>query len=1026
MKKAFSILMLLVAMLMAWPTRAQLQLTVANGTSTNSYVPVYGLWTDSYTRSQMIYPGTDLVLMTGGMINGLTFYSSDASVNWGAATFQVKLGEVSSTTLSAFSSGATTTVYTGAVTINASGQMEVTFTTPYVYQGGNLLVEFFQTVTGTYHSYYFYGISSTGSSASGYSSSGASAASFNQRDFLPKVTFNYAPANTGCAYPINLAVSGVDSVQATITWSDTSNASAWRVFWAPTDSLSLMDSMDVSDTTYTLYNLNPNTAYTVQVMTVCDTSNSIAMSTSFRTDCGVTAIPYTTSFEDVDASMNPFCWTQVTTGGFNGFPRAYAFASNARTGTNYLEFETTTGGGTQIMALPVVDNISGLRLNFYAACTNHNFVLEAGVMEDNDFVPVDTIPLTTAADFNSSAYNHYSVYYSNYFGTGYKMALRVTGTAAYTLFIDDVTIDEIPPCPDPSYFTLDSVGTDWAALSWVDNGSISSWVLEYDTVPFTPGAGTASFVEYPVDVNITLTSLDTSHTYYAYVHGDCGSDTTQNLYLVFTTLAADPATVPYSCGFEDNGTNGWELVQDGQTNYWMVGSATNSDGNQSMYITDNGTANSYSTSSSSYSYAYRVFNLTEAGEYAYSFDWKANGESNYDYLRVWLAPATATVNAGALPNGGTSNSGYVSTSPSGWISLDGGSKLNLETGWQTRSATFQLSSAGTYQMIFMWCNDYTTGSQPPAAIDNISLVRQTCSGVRSLAATHVTSDSIVVSWQAGGSETTWLVSNGADTVEVYDTTYVFDNLFANTPYNIRVWAICDYTDTSVATSLSVRTACGTMMLPYSDDFNSYASNSWPACWTRILNSNSYPYITSDYGNCIKFGGDAYAITPRLSVPLNPVIVSFDLQVERTSSSGAMHFGYTTDPVDATNMVDLQVFTPTSTYTYYHYEFDLRNDTCTDTVYLVWRPDGSAAWYYWLDNLVIDRASTCPAIEGLRTSAVSNNFATIAWTDTAASSHVEYKVYIATIDNIAAAFDSATVASGTTSYTFTGLTGNTHY
>ena len=1024
MKKAFSVLMLLVAMLIAWPTRAQDSLTVANGTTTNSFVPVYGFYTDAYLRAQILYPSDSLVDMAGGLINSLTFYASQSSVSWGAASFEVKLGETTATSLSAWSSATLTTVYTGSLSISGN-QMTVTFATPYVYTGGNLLIEVNNVVKGSYVSSSWYGVTLSGASVQGYNSSSWSSISATARDFLPKTTFGYIPAS-GCAFPINLAVSGVDSAQATITWSDTSSATAWRLYWYPTDSLSLMDSADVTDTTYTLYNLTSNTAYTVKVMTLCSNENSPVMTTTFRTDCVVTAIPYTTSFEDVDASMNPFCWTQVTTGGYNGFPRAYPYASNARTGTNYLEFETTTGGGTQIMALPVVDNISNLRLNFYAACTNHNFVLEAGVMEGSVFVPVDTIPLTTSASFNSSAYNHYSVYYSQYYGTGYKMALRTTGTTNYTLFIDDLTIDEIPPCPDPSYFTLDSVGTDWAALSWVDNGSTSSWVIEYDTVPFTPGTGTANFLDYPTDVNITLTGLDTGYTYYAYLHGDCGGDTTQNLYLVFSTLAADPATAPYSCGFEDNGTNGWEFVQDGQTNYWMVGSATNSGGNQSMYITNDGTANSYTNSSSSFSYAYRVFNLTEAGEYAYSFDWKANGESSWDYLRAWLAPASATLTAGQTPSGSTSTSGYVSTSPSGWISLDGGSKLNQQTGWQTHSATFLLSSAGTYQMIFMWCNDGSGGNNPSAAIDNITLVRQTCAGVRNLASTHVTSDSIVVSWQAGGSETIWLVSNGIDTVEVYDTTYVFDNLFANTLYNIKVWAICDYSDTSVATSISVRTACGTMTLPYSDDFNSYASNSWPACWTRILNSNSYPYITSDYGNCIQFGGNAYAISPLLPVPLNQTIVSFDLRVESTTNSGAMHFGYTTDPVGATDMVDLQVFTPGSTSTYYHYEFDLSNDTTIDSVYLVWRPDGSTIWYYWLDNLVIDRASTCFPIEGLRTSAVSNNFATIAWTDTAVASHVEYKVYIATTDNLAAAFDSVTVAGGTTSYTFTGLTGNTHY
>ena len=270
MKKAFSVLMLLVAMLFAWPVRAQLQLTVADGTTTNSYVPVYGLWADSYTRSQMIYPSTDLVMMTGGTINGLTFYTSSsyASLDWTNAVFQVKIGEVTSTTLSTWSTAATTTVYTGGLGTNASATMVITFSTPYVYNGGNLLIEFAETTSGTYHSVYWSGISSTGSSLGGYSSSGASSVAATQRDFLPKVTFNYAPGNVSCPWPINLAVSGIDSASATLTWGDTTGASNWRVFWAPADSAALIDSMDVVDTFYTFYGLNSNTAYNVSVMTV--------------------------------------------------------------------------------------------------------------------------------------------------------------------------------------------------------------------------------------------------------------------------------------------------------------------------------------------------------------------------------------------------------------------------------------------------------------------------------------------------------------------------------------------------------------------------------------------------------------------------------------------------------------------------------------------------------------------------------------------------------------------------------------
>ena len=222
-------LTILFAMLISIATgiQAQMSFIVADGTSTNSYVPIYGLWADDYTRSQMVYPASMLEdLNPGDEITSLTYFAQDASQNWGSATFEVKLGEVSATTFSSYLSDASTTVYSGAVTVS-NNQMVVTFTTPYTYQGGNLLVEFYQTAAGTYHSESFYGVSASGASASGYNSSGASSASFNQRDFLPKMEIEYLPGTPLSCYRVkNLQATDIDSNSLTLQWLDTMNSGA--------------------------------------------------------------------------------------------------------------------------------------------------------------------------------------------------------------------------------------------------------------------------------------------------------------------------------------------------------------------------------------------------------------------------------------------------------------------------------------------------------------------------------------------------------------------------------------------------------------------------------------------------------------------------------------------------------------------------------------------------------------------------------------------------------------------------------
>ena len=192
-KKVFSLMMTLLLAFMG-VAKAEV-LTVHDGTTTNSYVPFYGLWVDDYTRSEMIYPAAELAAMSGADINSLTFYKSGSSTtsSWGVANFQVYLKEVPNTTLSAYI-GMTdaTIVYDGAV--NAAGgeiQVTINFTAPYHYNGGNLLVGIYETYTGSYSSAYWYGESVTGASASGYNGSNPADATFNQRDFLPKASFDY-------------------------------------------------------------------------------------------------------------------------------------------------------------------------------------------------------------------------------------------------------------------------------------------------------------------------------------------------------------------------------------------------------------------------------------------------------------------------------------------------------------------------------------------------------------------------------------------------------------------------------------------------------------------------------------------------------------------------------------------------------------------------------------------------------------------------------------------------------------------
>ena len=209
-KKVFSLMMMLLLAVTGF-VRAD-ELTVHDGTATNSYVPVYGFYADAYLKCEMVYPASELGAMNGGEISGLTFgISSPATEAW-TGTFQVFVKEVSSATIDAFTgtTGATV-VYTG--TLDGTGStMTVNFSTPYTYNGGNLLVGFYLTSTGNYKSVTWVGETVTGASVQGYSYSDLGSISATQRDFLPKTTFTYSGGSGGGGGVVdNLHIKYVDA-----------------------------------------------------------------------------------------------------------------------------------------------------------------------------------------------------------------------------------------------------------------------------------------------------------------------------------------------------------------------------------------------------------------------------------------------------------------------------------------------------------------------------------------------------------------------------------------------------------------------------------------------------------------------------------------------------------------------------------------------------------------------------------------------------------------------------------------------
>lgn len=171
------------------------------------------------------------------------------------------------------------------------------------------------------------------------------------------------------------------------------------------------------------------------------------------------------------------------------------------------------------------------------------------------------------------------------------------------------------------------------------------------------------------------------------------------LMLVFVFNGRGQTTL-WSETFES--TNSLTLVQASQTNYWLRGTSTAYAGSYSMYTT-NGSGNTYTITASSISHAYKDI-LIPAGatNVSLSFYWKCYGESTYDFLRVYVDPSLTTPVAGSYPTAGTQVGQY-----------------NQNSAFTQATINLSAYAGSTIRLIFVWRNDGSVGTQPPAAIDNV-------------------------------------------------------------------------------------------------------------------------------------------------------------------------------------------------------------------------------------------------------------------------------------------------------------------
>lgn len=274
----FSLRLMLLVALCCFSFRAMAdEVTVYDGTATSTLVPVYGNWADSYVRSQCIYSADDLSaagIEPGAAIQSVTFYLySTADVAW-TSLWDVNVVETTTTSLASgfVTLEDATTVLGGALLSAVKPTLTLEFEAPYIYQGGNLVLDVRNQAPGNYSSASFYGTSVSGGSRAGYSYSGTNSVTGYDYSFAPKTTFRYEASSSSCPRPDFINVEDITAYSARLNWEGT----------APSYELTVNGVSTIETATEKQLTLAPFTRYNVSVRAICaEGDTSMVRSTSF-------------------------------------------------------------------------------------------------------------------------------------------------------------------------------------------------------------------------------------------------------------------------------------------------------------------------------------------------------------------------------------------------------------------------------------------------------------------------------------------------------------------------------------------------------------------------------------------------------------------------------------------------------------------------------------------------------------------------------------------------------------------------
>ncbi len=404
-------------------------------------------------------------------------------------------------------------------------------------------------------------------------------------------------------------------------------------------------------------------------------------------------------------------------------------------------------------------------------------------------------------------------------GTKY-VAIHYYSNYQYYLYVDDVSGPAlyVPSCPAPSAQTETNITTNSANLGWTENGTATTWNIEWGPTGFTQGSGT--MITGTGSNPYSLTGLTAATTYDWYVQADCGGD---------QSTWTGPGTFTTTCG-----TYTPDYLEDFTTflpNCWdeNTGPVTGPTGTSGISAwTSDGFANNGTTGSARinlYSTSHQDWLITP------NFDLTGGGfELNFDV-------AVTTYSGTGSSNMGSDDEVQLLVTTDGGITWS-----NLMT-WNTGNTpsntgdntTVDISAyTGNPVQFAFWASDGSVDDTEDYNfyVDNFQVrTPPSCPAPTAQAESNITATSADLDWTNGGSETGWNIEYGptgftqgsGTTQAVSSHPYTLTGLTAATTYDWYVQADCGGDQSTWTGPSTFTTACTSVSVSWNEGFEGMPS-----------------------------------------------------------------------------------------------------------------------------------------------------------------------------------------------------------